>query len=104
MITPKGYRAKGRRLENEAITFAKSIKLNIKRTGMSGQLQGIKGDMQWIEEGKTYLGECKSGQQVPQTLYNWLEKDNMSFLVIKRDRKKRLWVLDEELLKVLCGV
>ena len=96
-------RAKAFKLENETAKFAREIGLNMKRTGMSGQLEGVKWDLQWTEEGKTYLGEAKSGKQVPQTLYNWLEKDNMSFLVLRRDRKERLWVLTDKLMSVLCG-
>jgi len=68
---------------------------------MSGQLKGIRGDFVWIENGKEFKGEAKSGKQVPKWLYKILEKDECEFLVVKRDRKKRLWIISDELLKEL---
>ena len=110
-------RAKGNRLEFDTQQFFRNAvfnnhKFSLQRVGMSGQLQGLKGDFRlhqleydhhteiWLVA-ESFLGEAKSGQAVPQKLYKWLEKDEMDFLVIRRDRKPRLWVLTDKVLKTL---
>ena len=97
----KNARKKGYILENETVRFMKSLWCNFRRVGMSGQLEGLKGDFVWTENGKTYRGESKSGCNVPVWLYKTLEKDQNDFLVIKRDRKERLWVFTDKLVKDL---
>ena len=97
-------RKKGYRLENEAVKFMQSLQCNFARIGMSGQLEGWKGDFHWIENDEHFRGEAKSGSQVPSSLYRWLEKDKSDFLVVKRDRKERLWVLRDKILEKLLRV
>jgi|WetSurSiteA1Bulk_404760.scaffolds.fasta_scaffold24920_3 hypothetical protein len=94
-------RRKGYSLENLTVNFMKGLCCNFKRVGMSGQLEGMKGDFTWVENGKTFRGESKSGGQVPVWLYKTLEKDKSDFLVVKRDRKEKLWVLTDEIMKVV---
>lgn len=77
--------------------------VNFRRVGMSGQLEGLKGDFIWVEDGKEFRGESKCGGQVPVWLYKTLEKDNSQFLVVRRDRKPTLWILTQELLEELIG-
>lgn len=66
------------------------------RNGMSGQLEGKKGDFTWQLHFKKLQGEAKKGAKVPKTLYKWLEKDNSDFLVIARDHKPTLFVIPAE--------
>ena len=94
-------RKKGNRLEFETQRWMGDRQVNFRRRGMSGQLRGLKGDFEWIENGRRFIGEAKSGNQVPKTLYEWLGKDKSDFLVIRRDRKERLWIINDSLLKVL---
>lgn len=75
--------------------------VNFRRCYMSGQLAGKKGDFEWIEAGITFRGEAKCGKQIPDTLYHWLEKDKNDFLIVKKDRKVRLWILTDKLMKEL---
>ena len=66
------------------------------RNGMSGQLEGKKGDFTWKLHFKKLQGEAKKGKSVPKTLYKWLEKDNSDFLVVARDHKPTLFVIPME--------
>lgn len=66
------------------------------RIGMSGMLRELKGDFRWRFKFRNFKGEAKKGKQVPLTLYNWLEKDEMDFLIVARDRKPTLVVLPLE--------
>ena len=63
---------------------------------MSGMLRELKGDFRWRFKFRNFKGEAKKGKQVPLTLYNWLEKDEMDFLIVARDRKPTLVVLPLE--------
>lgn len=94
-------RAKGNLLEYETQKFMKKRLVNFRRVGMSGQLEGMKGDFEWVEGGRKFRGESKCGKQVPGWLYKTLEKDKSSFLVVRKDRKERLWVLTDALLEEL---
>ena len=95
----KNTRQKGNRLEFDTVNFMKALNVNFFRVGMSGQLEGMKGDFKWIESGVELQGEAKSGKQAPLWLYKTLEKDKSDFLVVKRDRKERLWVLKDSVLQ-----
>ena len=97
-------RRKGNRLEFDTQKWMRERLANFKRIGMSGQLEGLKGDFQWVEGGEEFRGEAKSGKQVPKKIYDWLEKDDSQFLVVKRDRKRRLWILTDELLEKLLRI
>ena len=72
------------------------LECHFSRNGMSGQLEGKKGDFTWKLPFKKLQGEAKKGKQVPLTLYNWLEKDGSDFLIIARDHKPTLVVLPLE--------
>ena len=103
----KNTRQKGNKLEFDTQRWMKERGEWFYRVGMSGQLEGMKGDFGWYkgedEDGEWgfSIGEAKAGNQVPKKLYDWLEKDDMDFLVVKRDRKKRLWIFDDETLEKL---
>ena len=62
------------------------------RNGMSGMLEGLKGDFTWKLHFKKLRGEAKKGKKVPVTLYNWLEKDKSDFLIVARDHKPTLFI------------
>jgi hypothetical protein len=94
-------RDKGSKFEFEIQRWMKDRLINFRRITLSGQLYGEKGDCIWIENGKQFRGECKCGQQVPEWIYKTLEKDNNDFLVVRKDRKQRLWVLPDRLLELL---
>jgi len=115
----KNTRAKGNRLEFQVQSwFKKKAKkyyspMFFKRVGMSGQLEGKKGDFEWevgwfdcehegaIEIIETFRGEAKSGQMVSKKLWDWLKKDKSDFLIVKRDREPWLIVMTQKLLEAL---
>lgn len=68
------------------------LRCRFRRVGMSGSLEGKKGDFEWSFHFRKLQGEAKKGKQVPLTLYNWLEKDDSDFLIIASDRKPTLFV------------
>lgn len=108
----KNRRAKGDALEYETQAWMKKRlegwPMVFKRVGMSGQLKGEKADFIWkfdpknaLVMGKEFKGEAKSGSSVPSKIYSWLKKDDCQFLVVKRDREKKLFILTEEIMEWL---
>lgn len=78
------------------------LRCKFDRVGMSGQLDGKKGDFEWrFRFGRKLRGEAKKGKRVPVTLYNWLEKDSSDFLIISRDYKPTLLVTPLDNLETL---
>jgi len=94
-------RRKGSTFEFSIQNWMKAHKVNFFRIALSGQLAGLKGDFRWTESGKEFKGEAKCGKQIPSWLYKTLGTDECDFLVVKRDRKQRLWILTDALLEEL---
>jgi len=94
-------RAKGSNFEFDIQHWMKSRLVNFFRIALSGQLAGLKGDFRWTEGGTEFKGEAKCGKQVPSWMYTVLENDDCDFLIVKRDRKQRLWIITDKLLEKL---
>jgi len=94
-------RRKGSTFEFSIQNWMKAHAVNFFRIALSGQLAGLKGDFRWTESGEEFKGEAKCGKQVPSWLYKILKEDGCDFLVVKRDRKERLWILTDTLLEKL---
>lgn len=92
-------RKKGYQMVNETINFMKKVwwRGKVEHIGMSGQLEGKKGDL-YLYGRENYnrgffRGEGKKGRQVNITkLIKWLEKDASHFLVLEPHGTKQKYI------------
>lgn len=94
----KRSRDKGKRGEREAAEFLRAHGIDARR--ILGQERDGGDDLE------TALGrvEVKFRKSVPVTVYRWLEEGGARFLMMRRDGRKWLFVIDgEEFFRLLAG-
>lgn len=88
----KKSRDKGRLFETSIVTAHKLEGLSAQRVPLSGGAGGMfSGDV--VIEG--YTAECKIRAGGFKQLYQWIEPDEIDFLIVRADRQPRLYVLPE---------
>lgn len=84
---------KGSRFEREIVIKHRELGIDAERIPLSGAAKGsYSGDIRIAD----LIGECKIRRSDFTRIYDWLEHDNVDFLVVRTDRKPPIYVLTEE--------
>lgn len=94
----KGNKRRGYVLEHEVEQYWRNLGAECKRVFASGAYKRLGEDFEGDVQLEGHKIECKRRKDGFRELYKWLDQDDADLLVVRADRKKRLYILTEDLI------